>query len=66
MTHAGAVLFWASAFMLLLTIGVRRRKALNARRIGIDPGIFGRNLPAAKREFTLHGHRLVEKAYQEV
>ena len=39
---------------------------VNATRVGKTPGILGLNLIAAKREFALYGHSLVERGYRKV
>ncbi len=35
-------------------------------RVGIDPGVFGLKLQAAKREFYEHGYELVSNGYKQV
>lgn len=35
----------------------------NVARVGIDPGLFGQRLAAAKKDFFSRGYRIVEDAY---
>jgi hypothetical protein len=43
-----------------------RRPKFSARRVGKAPGFLGLNLSAAKKEFGVNGHRLVDEGYQKV
>ena len=51
---------------LLLMYAWRGGRKVNAPRVGISPGFLRQNIAAAKQEFFLHGHLLVEHGYREV
>ena len=53
-------------FLLFIVTALRPSRKGNVPRVGIAPGPFSINVPAAKREFTTDGHRLVEQGYREV
>lgn len=52
--------------VLFVVIVLRPNAKVNATRIGLPRGPFSTNVLAAKREFGMHGHLLVERGYREV
>lgn len=61
----GTSLF-AAAILLFVTFYIPKRNKVNAKRIGIDPGLLGFKTLAAKINFLLHGHSLVNEQYLQV
>ncbi|KAG4217964.1 hypothetical protein PC116_g33556 [Phytophthora cactorum] len=43
-----------------------RRRFRGLPRVGIDPGVFGLRLQAAKDEFYNRGQQLLEQGYEKV
>lgn len=43
-----------------------RRRFKGLPRVGIDPGLFGLRLQAAKDEFYARGQQLLEEGYEQV
>lgn len=51
--------------LVLGTLFVARSSKLTARRVGIAPGFLGINLSAAKQEFVIKDHQLVDEGYHK-
>ena len=45
---------------------ISRRRFQGLPRVGIDPGLFGLRLQAAKNEFFSDGQKLLERGYKQV
>lgn len=60
----------AVAAIVLVTWAWKRttswRRFQGIPRVGIDPGLFGVRLQAAKNEFFNHGQKLLEQGYERV
>lgn len=55
---------WLVTWVWQRTISRRRFQGLP--RVGIDPGLFGLRLQAAKDEFFDYGQKLLERGYEQV
>ena len=53
-------------YMLIARWFLGHRRRIAVPRAGIDPGFLGIHLSAAKEEFRLRGHELVDEGYHRV
>ncbi|KAF4630842.1 hypothetical protein G7Y89_g7285 [Cudoniella acicularis] len=56
----------ACTLIAVIAFSLSRRSKLDVKRVGRDPGFFGLNSVAAKKEFATNGHHLVEAGYYEL